>query len=82
MSKNPIRVVVIGGGSGLGVVLRGLKQYTNDITAIVTVADDGGSSGVLREDMGMLPPGDIRSCIVALSNREGIMEELDRKSVV
>ena len=76
MSKNPIRVVVIGGGSGLGVVLRGLKQYTNDITAIVTVADDGGSSGVLREDMGMLPPGDIRSCIVALSNREGIMEEL------
>ncbi len=76
MAKNPIRVVVIGGGSGLGVVLRGLKHLTNDITAIVTVADDGGSSGVLRADMGMLPPGDIRSCIVALSNREGIMEEL------
>lgn len=76
MSKNPVRVVVIGGGSGLGVVLRGLKHLTDEITAIVTVADDGGSSGVLRADMGMLPPGDIRSCIVALSNREGIMEEL------
>lgn len=76
MAKNPVRVVVIGGGSGLGVVLRGLKHLTDHITAIVTVADDGGSSGVLRADMGMLPPGDIRSCIVALSNREGIMEEL------
>lgn len=76
MHKNPIRIVVVGGGSGLSVVLRGLKHLTNEITAIVTVADDGGSSGVLRADMGMLPPGDIRSCIVALSNREGIMEEL------
>src|SRR5690606_31484470 len=53
-----------------------LKEYTSNITAIVTVADDGGSSGVLREDLGMLPPGDIRSCILALANTEPIMEKL------
>lgn len=70
------RVVVIGGGTGLSVLLRGLKQYTANITAIVTMADDGGGSGVLREDLGMLPPGDLRNCILALSNTEPIMERL------
>lgn len=70
------KVVVIGGGTGLSVLLRGLKEYTSNITAIVTVADDGGGSGVLREDLGMLPPGDIRSCILALANTEPTMEKL------
>lgn len=69
-------VVAIGGGSGLSVLLRGLKQVTKNITAIVTVADDGGGSGVLREDLGMLPPGDIRNCILALANREPIIMDL------
>lgn len=76
MNKKGVKVVVIGGGSGVSVVLRGLKQFTDQITAIVTVADDGGSSGKLREDLGMLPPGDIRNCIVALSNAEPIMQQL------
>lgn len=75
MTRGP-NVVVIGGGTGLSVLLRGLKRYTENITAIVTVADDGGGSGVLREDLGMLPPGDLRSCILALSNTEPIMERL------
>ena len=57
-------------------MLRGLKKYTTNITAIVTVADDGGGSGVLREDLGMLPPGDIRNCILALADTEPLMEEL------
>ncbi len=70
------KVVAIGGGTGLSVLLRGLKKYTSNITAIVTVSDDGGSSGMLREDMGILPPGDIRNCIVALANTEPIMEQL------
>lgn len=70
------KIVAIGGGTGLSVLLRGLKNYTNNITAIVTVADDGGGSGVLREDLGMLPPGDIRSCILALANTEPAMEKL------
>lgn len=70
------KVVVIGGGTGLSILLRGLKQFTTNITAIVTVADDGGGSGVLREDLGMLPPGDIRSCILALANTEPTMEKL------
>ena len=70
------KVVVIGGGTGLSVLLRGLKEYTTNITAIVTVADDGGGSGVLREDLGMLPPGDIRSCLLALANTEPTMEKL------
>ncbi|MDO4800219.1 MAG: YvcK family protein [Bacillota bacterium] len=69
-------VVVIGGGTGLSVLLRGLKEETQDITAVVTVADDGGGSGVLREDLGMLPPGDIRSCILALANREPVLQDL------
>lgn len=63
-------------GPGLSCVLRGLKRYTRDITAIVTVADDGGGSGALREDLGMLPPGDIRSCILSLANTEKTMREL------
>lgn len=70
------KVVVIGGGTGLSILLRGLKQFTSNITAIVTVADDGGGSGVIREDLGMLPPGDIRSCLLALANTEPTMEKL------
>ncbi|NPV69619.1 MAG: YvcK family protein [Firmicutes bacterium] len=70
------RIVAIGGGSGLSVLLRGLKEYTNNITAIVTVADDGGSSGRLRRDIGMLPPGDVRNCLVALADTEPLMEAL------
>lgn len=70
------RIVTIGGGTGLSVLLRGLKRYTSNLTAVVTVADDGGSSGMLREGMGMLPPGDIRNCVVALANTEPILESL------
>jgi uncharacterized cofD-like protein len=70
------RIVAIGGGTGLSTMLRGLKEYTSNITAIVTVADDGGGSGVLRESLGMLPPGDIRNCLVALAHTEPVMEEL------
>lgn len=70
------KIVVIGGGTGLSVLLRGMKQITSNITVVVTVADDGGGSGVLREDLGMLPPGDIRSCILALSEMEPTMERL------
>ena len=73
--KGP-KIVVIGGGTGLSTMLRGLKYYTSNITAIVTVGDDGGGSGVLREDLGMLPPGDIRNCILALADTEPIMEDL------
>lgn len=75
-SQSNVNVVAIGGGSGLSVLLRGLKQVTKNVTAIVTVADDGGGSGVLREDLGMLPPGDIRNCILALANREPILMDL------
>lgn len=73
--KGP-KIVVIGGGTGLSTMLRGLKYYTSNITAIVTVADDGGGSGDLREDLGMLPPGDIRNCILALADTEPLMEDL------
>ena len=62
------RVVAIGGGHGLSTMLRGLKRYVRDITAIVTMADDGGGSGMLRQDLGMLPPGDARDCVLALAN--------------
>ena len=75
LNKRP-KIVVIGGGTGLSVLLRGLKEHTTNITAIVTVADDGGGSGVLREDLGMLPPGDVRSCILALANTEPSMERI------
>ena len=70
------RIVAIGGGHGLSAMLRGLKLHSRNITAIVTVADDGGGSGMLREDLGILPPGDIRNCIMALANTEPTMEEL------
>ncbi|MDD6794220.1 MAG: YvcK family protein [Clostridiaceae bacterium] len=73
--KGP-KIVVIGGGTGLSTMLRGLKYYTSNITAIVTVGDDGGGSGDLREDLGMLPPGDIRNCILALADTEPLMQEL------
>lgn len=75
-SKTQPKVVVLGGGTGLSVLLRGLKEKTENITAIVTVADDGGGSGRLREDLGMLPPGDIRSCLLALANTEPNMAKL------
>ena len=70
------RVAVIGGGHGLSNMLRGLKQYTENLSAIVTVADDGGGSGMLRQDLGMPPPGDIRNCMEALANTEPVMREL------
>ena len=70
------RIVAIGGGHGLATLLRGLKQHTHNLTAIVTVADDGGSSGRLRRTMGILPPGDIRNCLAALSNDEAMLTQL------
>ena len=74
-SSDP-RVVAIGGGAGLSTLLRGLKACTGSITAVVTVADDGGGSGLLRNDLGILPPGDIRNCVLALANTEPTMERL------
>lgn len=70
------KVVAIGGGTGLSTMLRGLKGRTKNLTAIVTVADDGGGSGMLRRDLGMPPPGDIRHCMEALANAEPVMQEL------
>lgn len=70
------RVVTIGGGTGLSVLLRELKNYTGNLTAVVTVTDDGGSSGRLRGELGMPPPGDIRSCLLALADTEPLMEKL------
>ena len=70
------RVVAIGGGNGLSSLLRGIKFYTHNITAIVTVADDGGSSGELRQKLGVLPPGDIRNCLAALSDDEELITQL------
>ncbi|WP_138159484.1 gluconeogenesis factor YvcK family protein [Peptoniphilus catoniae] len=70
------KVVVIGGGTGISAILKGIKKYSSNITAVVTMADDGGGSGILRQDMGILPPGDVRNCIVALSETEGVMENL------
>jgi uncharacterized cofD-like protein len=75
LEKGP-KVVVIGGGTGLSTLLTGLKHRTSNITAIVTVADDGGSSGRLREEFGVLPPGDIRNCLVALSDSEDVLGPL------
>jgi uncharacterized cofD-like protein len=73
----PVKVTVVGGGTGLSVLLRGIKRLPNvELTAVVSVADDGGNSGVLREDLGMLPPGDIRSCLLALASEEEGMREL------
>ncbi len=70
------RIVTIGGGHGLSTLLRGLKEHTGNITAVVTVADDGGSSGRLRRELGILPPGDFRNCIAALSEAEDLMMRL------
>jgi 2-phospho-L-lactate transferase/gluconeogenesis factor (CofD/UPF0052 family) len=70
------KIVVIGGGTGMPTLLRGLRQFTENITAVVTVADDGGSSGRLRQQMGVLPPGDFRNNIAALSDEEGLMTQL------
>ena len=75
LAKGP-RVVAIGGGTGLSTLLRGIKKYTGNIVAIVTVADDGGSSGRLRDEFRVLPPGDIRQCLTALAETEPLMTEL------
>jgi uncharacterized cofD-like protein len=74
--KRGPRIVAVGGGTGLSTMLRGLKKYSGNITAILTVGDDGGSTGRLRRDMGILPPGDFRNCIVALADSEPMMAEL------
>jgi uncharacterized cofD-like protein len=74
--KSAPKIVAIGGGHGLASLLRGLKHLTSNITAIVTVADDGGSSGRLRREMGVLPPGDFRMCITALANDESLVTHL------
>ncbi len=71
-----LKIVVIGGGTGMSTLLRGLKNYTENLTAIVTVADNGGSSGLLREELGLLPPGDFRQCIAALADSEPLMAHL------
>ncbi|MEQ2528829.1 YvcK family protein [Robertmurraya yapensis] len=77
MTKNgQPKIVIIGGGTGLPVLLRGLKKYPLDITAVVTVADDGGSSGRLRDEMDIPPPGDIRNVLAALSDVEPLIEEM------
>jgi len=70
------KIVAIGGGTGLSTLLRGIKHFTNNIVAVVTVADDGGSSGRLRQELGILPPGDIRNCLVALANDESTLSSL------
>jgi len=75
LSRGP-KIVVVGGGTGLSNLLRGLKHYSSNITAIVTVADDGGSSGRLRREIGVLPPGDIRNCLSALADEEKLLTEL------
>src|SRR5690349_2441681 len=78
---DPLRIVAIGGGTGLSTILHGLKRYAHpqrevDITAVVTVSDDGGSSGRLRREFDILPPGDIRNCMVALSEDEALLSKL------
>ena len=70
------RIAALGGGTGLASLLRGIKKAPVDVTAIVTVADDGGSSGRLRRELGILPPGDIRNCLVALADDESLMGRL------
>jgi len=75
LARGP-RVVAIGGGTGLSTLLRGLKEYTSNLTAVVTVADDGGSSGVLRAELGIPAVGDIRNCVVALADSEPLMGRL------
>lgn len=74
--RDDLKLVVLGGGTGLSVLLKGLKKYTSHLTAVVTVSDDGGSSGRLRTEMGVLPPGDIRNCLVALAETETLMDKV------
>jgi len=90
LNRGP-NIVAIGGGTGLSTLLKGLKNYSSNITAIVTVSDDGGSSGILRKQLGVQPPGDIRNCLAALSNEEPTLtrlfstdfqEEVDWKAIV
>lgn len=76
IKQQNLKVVVIGGGTGLSTMLKGIKKYTSHITAIVTTSDNGGGSGKIREEMGIMPPGDIRNCLVALANTEPIMEKV------
>lgn len=76
MSTKNKKIVAIGGGTGLSTMLRGVKQYTSHVTAVVTVSDNGGGSGALRQEMNIAPPGDIRNCLVALANTEPIMKKL------
>ena len=75
LNRGP-KIVAVGGGTGLSMLLRGIKHITNNVTAVVTVGDDGGSSGRLREEMGILPPGDIRNCIAALADDEDLITKL------
>ena len=75
LNRGP-KIVAVGGGTGLSMLLKGIKHITNNITAVVTVGDDGGSSGRLREEMGILPPGDIRNCIAALADDEDLVTKL------
>lgn len=74
--RNGYKIVAIGGGTGLSTLLRGLKKYTTNLTAVVTVSDDGGSSGRLQKELGVLPPGDVRNCLVALANDEALVTDL------
>lgn len=76
MSNRDKRIVCIGGGTGISTMLRGIKKYTDNLTAIVAVSDNGGSSGMLRRELNMLPPGDIRNCLLALADTEPIMQEV------
>ena len=75
LNRGP-KIVAVGGGTGLSMLLKGIKNITNNVTAIVTVGDDGGSSGRLREEMGILPPGDIRHCLTALADDEDLVTKL------
>jgi len=74
--SNGYNIVAIGGGTGLSTLLRGLKKYTTNLTAVVTVSDDGGSSGRLQKELGVLPPGDVRNCLVALADDEALVTDL------
>jgi uncharacterized cofD-like protein len=74
--QSDIKVVCIGGGTGISTMLRGIKKHTEDLIAVVAVSDNGGNSGVLRKEMNMLPPGDIRNCILALAQTEPIMNQV------
>ncbi|MBC5827399.1 MAG: YvcK family protein, partial [Candidatus Eremiobacteraeota bacterium] len=76
--RNGYKIVAIGGGTGLATLLRGLKKRTSNLTAVVTVSDDGGSSGRLQKELGVLPPGDVRNCLVALADDEAMVTDLFR----